>query len=88
QFYVVAGARGTGLAQALMVDAEARIRAGGHETAWLGCAIGNDRARRFYEKCGWVCARTEVVDLDTSSGPFPLELWRLEKALDRLAQAG
>src|SRR5688572_13912694 len=53
QLYVAAHARGAGVAAALMADAEARLAREGFETAWLACAIGNDRAARFYEKSGW-----------------------------------
>jgi len=42
--YVSAPARGSGFADALMDDAEARLLARGMETAWLACAIGNERA--------------------------------------------
>src|SRR3954462_14070943 len=72
QFYVSAQARGTGVAAALMTDAETRLAASGVETAWLGCAIGNERAARFYEKCGWHRARTLVSDLETTDGVFRL----------------
>lgn len=81
QFYVDAPARGTGVAGELMIDAEARLRAAGVELAWLACAIGNDRAARFYEKAGWRRAGTTVVPTDTSGGPYPLEVWRFEKRL-------
>lgn len=81
QLYVSAQARGTGVAATLIADAEARLHARGIETAWLGCAIGNERAARFYEKCGWHRARTVVEQLETPEGPFPLELWRYEKRL-------
>lgn len=81
QFYVDADARGTGVAQALMSDALAALRDAGVSRAWLHCAIGNDRARRFYERSGWTLARTEVGHVDTLEGPFELQLWRLEIAL-------
>jgi len=81
QFYVSAAARGTGVAAALIADAETRLAENGVETAWLGCAIGNERAARFYEKSGWHRARTFVSDLETSSGIFRLEVWRYEKRL-------
>ena len=84
QFYVSAEARGTGVAAALMADAEARLAERGVETAWLACAIGNARAARFYEKCGWRRTGTVVVDSETSTGPFPLTVWRYEKALIRI----
>ena len=81
QLYVSAAARGTGVAAALIGDAEARLAERGVETAWLGCAIGNERAARFYEKCGWHRARTIVSDLETTNGTFRLEVWRYEKRL-------
>ena len=31
-----------------------RSRAAGHDVAWLAVVVGNERARRFYEKRGWV----------------------------------
>jgi GNAT superfamily N-acetyltransferase len=80
QLYVAAaGVRGTGVAAALIADAEARIAATGAATAWLACAIGNERAARFYEKSGW--HRTGVVTsrLETPDGIFPLDVWRYEK---------
>lgn len=81
QLYVSAQARGSGVARALIADAEARLIASGVRTAWLACAIGNDRAARFYEKCGWRRVGTMVSRLETSSGIFPLEVWRYEKSL-------
>jgi GNAT superfamily N-acetyltransferase len=83
QFYVSAASRGTGVATALMIDAEARLVERGVDTAWLACAIGNHRAARFYEKCGWHRAGTIIDPVDTSEGPFPLEVWRYEKPLRR-----
>jgi GNAT superfamily N-acetyltransferase len=81
QLYVSAGARGSGVAAALIADAEARVAERGFTTAWLACAIGNDRAARFYEKCGWHRADTVLIQLDTPEGMFPLEVWRYEKGL-------
>lgn len=81
QMYVGTAARGTGLAQALMQDGEARMRAVGHKMAWLACAIGNDRAARFYDKSGWTNAGIETVDLDTKNGAFAMQIWKFEKRL-------
>jgi GNAT superfamily N-acetyltransferase len=81
QLYVSAQARGTGVAAALIADAEATLAERGFEAAWLGCAIGNERAARFYEKCGWHRARTVVSELETPDGIFRLEVWRYEKTL-------
>jgi GNAT superfamily N-acetyltransferase len=81
QLFVSAHSRGSGAAAALIGDAEARLSENGVETAWLACAIGNDRAARFYEKCGWHLAGTMVNHLDTPEGRFLLEVWRYEKPL-------
>lgn len=81
QFYVDGPARGTGVAAELMADAESRLRGAGVGLAWLACAIGNDRAARFYEKSGWRRAGTAVVPTETSGGPYPIEVWRFEKPL-------
>ena len=81
QFYVARAARGSGIAAALIADAEARLAGRGVTTAWLACGIGNDRAARFYEKCGWVRARTQVNRLETPDGVFEFEVWRYEKGV-------
>lgn len=86
QLFVSAPARGSGVAAALIADAEARLSGNGVATAWLACAIGNERAARFYEKCGWRRAGTMINRLETSNGTFPLEVWRYEKSLVRPAR--
>jgi ribosomal protein S18 acetylase RimI-like enzyme len=81
QIYVSTQARGSGAAAALMADAEARLAKSGVETAWLACAIGNHRAARFYEKCGWCRVGVVTYQVETATGTFPLEVWRYEKRL-------
>ena len=81
QLYVSGPARGSGLAAALLGDAEGRLAANGVETAWLACAISNDRAAKFYEKNGWRRVGTMVNQPGTPDGPFSLEVWRYEKHL-------
>jgi ribosomal protein S18 acetylase RimI-like enzyme len=83
QLFVSPGARGSGVAAALLADGEARLSAKGVATAWLACAIGNDRAARFYEKSGWRRMGTMINELDTIEGQFLLEVWRYEKSLIR-----
>jgi GNAT superfamily N-acetyltransferase len=79
QFYLAREARGTGLAATLIADAESLLAARGIATAWLACAVGNDRAARFYDKCGWHNARTTVNRLETPDGVFEIDIWRYEK---------
>ena len=81
QLFVTSQARGTGVAAALMADAEGSLAARGVTTAWLACAIGNERAARFYEKCGWVRVGSFVDQLDTPEGEIQLDVWRYEKQL-------
>jgi GNAT superfamily N-acetyltransferase len=86
QLFVSSPSRGSGVAAALMADAEARLVESGVTTAWLACAIGNERAARFYEKCGWHRAGTMVNQCETEDGPFGLDVWRYEKTLTRPAR--
>lgn len=81
QLYVSAEARGSGVAAALVADAEAGLAEAGVEVAWLACAIGNDRAARFYEKCGWQRAGVEVYHPDGANEAMTLEVVRYEKRL-------
>ena len=87
QLFVSQAARGTGVAAALIDEAEVRLARQGVETAWLACAIGNVRAARFYEKCGWRLVGTMVNAAETVSGEFLLEVWRYEKSLTCASKA-
>jgi GNAT superfamily N-acetyltransferase len=81
QLFVAAASRGRGVAAALIRDAEHCLRKRGLTRAWLACAIGNERAGRFYQKCGWYCVGTMVNRLDLGSGVYELEVRRFEKVL-------
>lgn len=84
QLFVAASARGTGVAAALVADAEERLADFGFRTAWLACAIGNDRAARFYEKQGWRRVGNMPGRFQTVNGEMTLEVWRYEKDLTYL----
>ena len=81
QLFVASEARGSGVAAALIADAEVQLASRGVSTAWLACAIGNDRAARFYEKRGWARVGSFVDRLETPEGEIHLEVWRYEKSL-------
>ena len=83
QLFVAREARGSGGAAELLADGEARLAASGIETAFLACAIGNDRAARFYEKHGWVRVGIMENRLGTPNGEFALDVWRYEKNVAR-----
>ena len=54
QVYVSQEFRGSGVANVLLDEAERQVQANGHSTAWLSVVGGNTRARRFYERRGWI----------------------------------
>ncbi|MEZ7124867.1 N-acetyltransferase family protein [Nonomuraea sp. AD125B] len=54
QVYVAREHRGGDVATALLAEAERLVAANGHGRAWLAVVAGNVRARRFYERNGWV----------------------------------
>ncbi len=53
QVFVDRAHRGSGLAAALLDEAERQVAATGYDVAWLAVVGGNARARRFYERRGW-----------------------------------
>ena len=53
QVYVSSRHRGSGVADALLAEAERQVRENGHAIAWLAVVAGNGRARSFYERMGW-----------------------------------
>ena len=81
QVYVDASHRGSGVADALLADAEARIRATGHSRAWLAVVAGNARARRFYERRGWVDDGPVVYPAEGPDGPIDVPAHRYIKEL-------
>ena len=81
QLYAAPAARGSGAARALVRDAEEIIRQAGHSRAVLACSIGNERAARFYSKCGWTCSGARDEELEVPDGSFTLTVWRFERRL-------
>jgi GNAT superfamily N-acetyltransferase len=79
QLYVTAGARGTGVAAALLAHGERTIAAGGFARAWLAVVAGNTRARRFYERCGWHDGGPFAYAAEVDGGTFAVPARRYEK---------
>ena len=81
QLFVARAHRGAGVADALMADAEHRLRAAGHATVWLAVVGGNARARRFYERLGWTDGGPFEHLAPGNDGPIPVPAQRYVKAL-------
>ena len=81
QVYVAARHRGTGVADALMREAERRVRANGHSRGWLAVVAGNARARAFYERSGWRNAGRFAYDAVADNGTIGVPSLRYVKQL-------
>jgi GNAT superfamily N-acetyltransferase len=81
QVYVGRASRGTGVAQALIAEAERQVKGNGHEAAWLAVVAGNARARSFYEKVGWMDEGLFDYPAASEVGPVPVPCHRYTKAV-------
>ena len=81
QIYVASPHRGRGVADALIADAERRIKAAGHGRAWLAVVPGNARARRFYERRGWTNEGRFEYPAETGSEPVKVPAERYVKTM-------
>ena len=81
QVYVGEGHRGSGVASVLLAEAERRVRHSGHDTAWLAVVAGNERARRFYAKHGWVDKGPLDYQAHGPDGPITVPSHRYVKAV-------
>jgi GNAT superfamily N-acetyltransferase len=81
QVYVAAAYRGTGIARALIGEAERQVRANGHMKAWLAVVAGNARARAFYERAGWVDEGPFDYAAAAEDGPIAVPCRRYTKLL-------
>jgi len=78
QVYVGASARGSGVAAMLLRHGETVVAAT-YPRAWLAVAVGNARARRFYERQGWSDAAALDYPAETAAGPVSVACRRYEK---------
>jgi GNAT superfamily N-acetyltransferase len=81
QVYVSALHRGTGVADALMDEAEQQARANGYSKAWLAVVAGNARARAFYERAGWSDEGPFDYVAGADAGPIVVPCHRYTKRL-------
>ncbi|WP_035697199.1 GNAT family N-acetyltransferase [Glycomyces tenuis] len=83
QVFVDRAARGTGVARALLRDAETVVRAAGHRRAWLAVVDGNARAQAFYQRAGWRDVGAIDYRAEIPGGAIPVPTRRYERELDR-----
>jgi GNAT superfamily N-acetyltransferase len=81
ELFVAAAHRGTGVAAALLEDAEARLATAGVARAWLAVVAGNARARKFYVKRGWHDDGPLDYQAEGSSGTIVVPCRRYVKVL-------
>jgi ribosomal protein S18 acetylase RimI-like enzyme len=82
QLYVSRSHRGTGVAHALMREAERLIAANGHAKGWLAVVADNARARAFYERAGWRDEGAFDYDAAGEGAPIAVPCRRYTKKLD------
>ena len=81
QLWIAPEGRGLGLGSRLLAHAEAQMAAAGHGLLWLDCKVGNESARRLYEKHGWQVVDSYDKPLGTATGQIGVAVWRMEKEL-------
>jgi GNAT superfamily N-acetyltransferase len=81
QVYVSRDHRGSGVAGALLTEAERQVKANGHREAWLAVATGNARARRFYERSGWTDGGPCDYPATVEGGTLPVPCHRYVKSV-------
>lgn len=79
QVYVSRSHRGSDVATAVLAGAERLVAGNGHKRAWLAVVPGNGRARRFYERNGWVDEGFFEYSAPSDNGPIPIPAHRYTK---------
>jgi GNAT superfamily N-acetyltransferase len=87
QVYVAPAHRGTGVATALLVKAEELVAGNGYESAWLAVVAGNARARRFYERNGWIDSGLIQYPAATGGRPVVIPAHRYDKRVTSSADS-
>lgn len=82
QVFVDAEYRGTGVARTLMQAAEDGLRTQGLAEGELHCLVGNERARRFYERAGWRLIETITEPVRGEEDGSSRDFWVMRKRLD------
>jgi ribosomal protein S18 acetylase RimI-like enzyme len=81
QVYVARSHRGSDVAAILLREAERQVRSNGRSVAWLAVVAGNERARRFYERLGWIDAGPFDYAAGGHAAPITVPAHRYERPL-------
>jgi ribosomal protein S18 acetylase RimI-like enzyme len=81
QLYISTADRGSGLASELITACEIEMARSGTKVAELHCLVGNDRARRFYERMSWQHDGEIQKQVSGSLGLVGVAFWRMTKQL-------
>jgi len=81
QLFVATAYRGTGTASSLLSASEIEMAREGITVAELHCVVGNKRARRFYERMGWLHKGQIMEPVMGEVGEIEMPFWRMIKIL-------
>lgn len=81
QLWVLPEARRRGIGSRLLDHAEAEMAAAGQRRLRMVCRLGNEGARRLYERRGWSVVGQYDKPLGTADGEIGVPVWQMEKAL-------
>jgi GNAT superfamily N-acetyltransferase len=81
QIYVSTVHRGSGLASELITACEIEMARSGTKVAELHCIVGNDGARRFYERMSWQYCGEIQKQMSGCHGLVGVPFWRMIKQL-------
>jgi len=78
--FVVSEFRKFGFGALLLTAAEREMRKTSKQKLSLDCLVGNETARRFYEKHGWCITETVRQSISTPLGEASVSAWVMVKA--------
>jgi len=81
QLFVATPYRGTGTASSLLSTSEIEMAREGFTEAELHCLVGNERARHFYERMGWVHKGQITESVMGAAGQIDMPFWRMIKII-------
>jgi GNAT superfamily N-acetyltransferase len=81
QLFVATPHRGKGIASRLLRASEIEMAKEGTAEAELHCVVGNERARRFYERMGWLHTGKIMEWVRGEHAQIGVPFWRMVKVL-------